>query len=148
MVLQHGFVSVLQRGEACHATEEPTEETLGRDIQVIGYLLHREVGISQHHLYLCHHHIVNKFLGRTATHLLEVRLSSIPHAWVITHTLAWGFFVAHDQYYQRASLSFWSFSKKHIILHSHLVLPLMENTHEDTELRWERSANLRHYPML
>ena len=86
MVLQHGFVSVLQRGEACHAAEEPTEETLGRDIQVIGYLLHREVGISQHHLYLCHHHIVNKFLGRTATHLLEVRLSSIPHAWVITHT--------------------------------------------------------------
>lgn len=71
------FFSVLQRGEACHAAEEPTEETLGRDIQVIGYLLHREVGISQHHLYLCHHHIVNKFLGRTATHLLDSILTPL-----------------------------------------------------------------------
>ena len=40
------------------------------------------------------------------------------------------------------------FQEKHIILQSHLVLPLIDNINEATELRWERSANLRHYPML
>ena len=46
------------------------------------------------------------------------------------------------------SLSILSFSKKHITLHPHLVLPLIDIIYEATELRWERSENLRHYPML
>ena len=29
-----------------------------------------------------------------------------------------------------------------------MVLPLIDNIYEATELRWERSGNLRHYPML
>ena len=33
-------------------------------------------------------------------------------------------------------------------MQSHLVLPLIDIIYEATELRLERSENLRHYPML
>ena len=43
---------------------------------------------------------------------------------------------------------FYLFQKKTITLQPHLVLPLIDIIYEATELRWERSENLRHYPML
>ena len=57
-------------------------------------------------------------------------------------------FIKKSKKYHLFSLAILSFSKKHITLQSHLVLPLIDIIYEATELRWERSENLRHYPML
>ena len=46
------------------------------------------------------------------------------------------------------SLAILSFSKKHITLQPHLVLPLIDIIYEVKELRWESSENLRNYTML
>ena len=57
-------------------------------------------------------------------------------------------FIKKSKKYHLFSLPILSFSKKTITLQPHLVLPLIDIIYEATELRWERSENLRHYPML
>ena len=57
-------------------------------------------------------------------------------------------FIKKSKKYHLFSLAILTFSKKHITLQPHLVLPLIDIIYEATELRWERSENLRHYPML